>query len=268
MRTIVFLHAHPDDESSLTAGTMAMAHDRGDRVVEVFATSGELGEKDPHAPETETVLEQRRREAEEAAGIIGVDRVEWLGYRDSGMTGWSQNADPRNLISADVDEVASRLAGILDEEKADYLVGYDWHGTYGHPDHIRVHEVMVRAGRLAECRPRVLEATTHQEERKAMIARGIALGILPDDGTWDPETRGDDGRPVGVPEKDLTWAVELTEEYLGRKRRALACHASQCSDVGFFLSLPPELFAVLFHTEYYVDPSDGGDMRRGWPFQG
>lgn len=234
MRTIVFVHAHPDDESSLTAGSMAMAHDRGDRVIEIFATSGELGEKDPEPPGPETVSEQRRREAVRAVEVIGIDCVEWLGYEDSGMTGWSQNADPSNFVSASTEEVASRVAGIADREGADFLVGYDWHGTYGHPDHVKVHEVVMRAGELSSCRPCVLQATTHQEERKSMISRGIAMGLLPDDGTWDPETRGDDGRPVGVPEKEIKWAVDLTDEYIERKRRALSCHASQRSDVGFF----------------------------------
>ena len=66
-----------------------------------------------------------------------MQRVAWLGYRDSGMTGWEQNTHDGAFHSADLDEAAGRLAAILDEEHADILVGYDWHGGYGHPDHVR-----------------------------------------------------------------------------------------------------------------------------------
>ena len=65
------------------------------------------------------------------------------------MTGWEQNADPSSFMQADVDEAAGRLAEVLREEQADVLTTYDWHGNYGHPDHIKVHHVGHRAAELA-----------------------------------------------------------------------------------------------------------------------
>ena len=77
-------------------------------------------------------------------------RVEWLGYKDSGMTGWEQNSDPESFLQAPVDEAAETAGSkILREEQADVLTVYDWHGNYGHPDHIKVHTVGHRAAEMA-----------------------------------------------------------------------------------------------------------------------
>ena len=89
-------------------------------------------------------------------------RVAWLGYHDSGMTGWEHNDDPASFWQADVDEAAERLAAILREEQADVIVLYDWHGGYGHPDHIQVHRVGHRAADLAGT-PRRFEATYNRD---------------------------------------------------------------------------------------------------------
>ena len=116
MATIVFLHAHSDDEASSTAGSMTRASERGDRVVVVYATNGCHGEVPEDLREGETVVERRRAEAEASAVVTGTARVEWLGYQDSGMTGWPSNDAEGAFCSADLDEAAGRLARILDEE--------------------------------------------------------------------------------------------------------------------------------------------------------
>ena len=110
--TIVFLHAHPDDEASQTAGAMARAVAEGHRVVTVFATNGDHGEL-PAAglPDGETLVHWRRREAQASADALGVQRIAWLGYADSGMTGWEQNTHANAFHGADVDEAARRLVG-------------------------------------------------------------------------------------------------------------------------------------------------------------
>ena len=112
MATIVFLHAHPDDEASSTAGSMTRASERGDRVVVVYATNGCHGEVPEDLREGETVVERRRAEAEASAVVTGTARVEWLGYQDSGMTGWPSNDAEGAFCSADLDEAAGRLARI------------------------------------------------------------------------------------------------------------------------------------------------------------
>ena len=121
MSTIVFVHAHPDDESSQTAGMMALAARAGHRVVTVFATDGDHGQRPEGLGDDGDVVEHRRGEARAAARVLGVERLDWLGYRDSGMTGWAQNDDPRSLHRADTDDAAARLARILDREDADEI---------------------------------------------------------------------------------------------------------------------------------------------------
>ena len=88
MGTLVVFHAHPDDEAIATGGSMARAHAEGHRVVLVVATNGEHGEVPDDLAEGETLADRRRAETERSAAALGVDEVLWLGYADSGMTGW------------------------------------------------------------------------------------------------------------------------------------------------------------------------------------
>ena len=104
----------------------------------------------------------RPHELAESARIIGFSAVEMLGYRDSGMAGEPTNDAPDCFARADEAEAAVRLAGILTDERADVLVIYDDHGGYGHPDHIQVHRVGVRAAELAGT-PHVYEATIDRD---------------------------------------------------------------------------------------------------------
>src|SRR5271167_1420969 len=120
MPTVVFFHAHPDDEAIASAGTMAGMAAEGHRVVLVTATRGELGEYPPDAlDEGETLAERRAVELADACRVLGVARAEQLGYGDSGMEGEASNDDPAAFARADVDEAADRLATLLSEEGAD-----------------------------------------------------------------------------------------------------------------------------------------------------
>ncbi len=261
MTTIVFCHAHPDDEASLSSGSMARAAAQGDRVVLVFATDGEHGEVPEDLRPGETLATRRRREASASADVLGVARLAWLGYRDSGMRGWAQNEHEQAFVAAPLDEAAARLANILDEERADVLVGYDWHGGYGHPDHVQVHRVAHRAAQLAQRRPVLLEVTMNRDAMRRMAQSARDAGV-PD---FDPDAPMDDGNPLGTPEAELSWEVDVAA-YVDRKRAALACHASQVTDIGGFLAVPAEQFAAAFGREYYVQVGVAPGMRRGWPF--
>jgi LmbE family N-acetylglucosaminyl deacetylase len=263
MATIVYCHAHPDDEASQTSGTMARAADQGHRVVVVFATNGDHGEVATDAVEGETVAAYRAREAAASAAAIGLARVAWLGYADSGMAGWSQNDHENSLHRADVDEAARRLADILDEEHADVVVGYDWHGGYGHPDHVKVHHVVHRAAELARRRPRLLESTMNREEMVRLMEMGRQAGMDLED--FDPEQPMDDGNGFGTSEDEITWRVDVTA-YLDRKRASLEAHRSQATDIETFLSLPPEMFDLVFGHEHLLEPGLDGTMREDWPF--
>ncbi len=259
--TIVFVHAHPDDEASQTSGTMARAVAEGHRVVLVVATNGDHGNVPDDLAPGETVVDRRRREAEAAAEVIGLHRVARLGYTDSGMTGWEQNTADGAFAAADVDEAAARVAAVLDEEGADIVVGYDWHGAYGHPDHVQVHRVTHRAADLAARRPRVLESTYNRDRMRTLVAMAEAAGQE----AIDPDAGWDDGNPMGTPEAEIHWQVDVTD-LIPTKRAALACHASQVDDVGFMLQMPQEAFALMFGAEHYIEPGRDARMVRGWPF--
>ena len=249
--TIVFLHAHPDDEASGTAGTMRLAADAGHRVVCVYATNGDHGTAPDDLREGESVVQRRRSEAQESAQVLGTARVAWLDYADSGMTGWEQNGHEASFHTADTGAAAQRLAAILDEEDADVLVGYDWHGGYGHPDHVKVHRVAYAAADLAKRRPRMLENTMNRDHMRRMLeaARDAGAGV---DADWDPDTPADDGNPFGTPEAELHWHVDV-RPVLAAKRSALAAHSSQ-EDVGWMLGMPQEQFAAVFGDEWFIEP--------------
>ena len=263
--TIVFLHAHPDDEASQTAGAMARAVAEGHRVVTVFATNGDHGEL-PAAglPEGETLVHWRRREAQASADALGVQRIAWLGYADSGMTGWDQNSHEGAFTTAPLDEAGARFAAILDEEDADMAVGYDWHGGYGHPDHVQVHRVLHRGAELAARTPRLLESTMNRDAMRRFGEAAKAAGV---EGTeeWDPDQPMDDGNPLGEPESAISWRVDVSP-WIERRRSALQAHQSQTTDVGMMLAMPPEVFAAFFGHEYYVEPGRAPGMVDGWPF--
>ncbi|GGL31546.1 PIG-L family deacetylase [Phycicoccus endophyticus] len=261
MSTIVFLHAHPDDEASQTSGTMARAVDEGHRVVLVVATNGEHGTAPEDLAPGETVAQRRRRELTASAEVIGLHRVEWLGYADSGMSGWEQNAHERAFATADVEQAARRVAAVLEEEGADVLVGYDWHGGYGHPDHVQVHRVALAAAGLASRTPRRLESTMNRDAMRELTLLARAAGQE----VFDPDAPMDDGNPMGTPAAELHWRVDV-RDLVERKRAALACHASQTSDVGMMLAMPPEVFAAAFGFEHFIEPGCAPGMVQGWPF--
>ncbi len=260
MATLVFVHAHPDDEASQTAGTMARAVAEGHRVVLVYATNGDHGDVPPDLAEGETLVDRRRREAACSARVIGTHRVEWLGYADSGMTGWGQNEHEASFMRAQVEDAAMILAEVLRDEKADVVIGYDWHGGYGHPDHIKAHQVTKRAAELAQT-PRYLESSMNRDALRRLYEAAAAAGQA--DQAWDADAPMDDGNPLGTPEAELHWGVDVTP-WLEVKRAALACHASQASDVGEMLAMPPEAFTAIFGAEHYLEPGRPEGMVSGW----
>src|SRR4051794_4678609 len=147
--TLMTTHAHPDDETIGTGGTMALNVRAGRRVVLVTCTRGEMGEivvPDLDTPDNHRRLgEIRAGELEAAMGELGVTEWENLGYRDSDMMGRVDNLDPRSFWQADLDEAARRLVFLIRRPRPDVVTTYNEYGGYGHPDHIRTHDVAVRA---------------------------------------------------------------------------------------------------------------------------
>jgi LmbE family N-acetylglucosaminyl deacetylase len=232
----------------------------------VVATNGEHGESPDDLADGETLADRRRTETERSAAALGVHRIAWLGYRDSGMHGWEQNDDPQSFLRAELDEAAGRLAAIVDEERADLLVAYDWHGMYGHPDHVKVHHVGHRAAELART-PRLFEATMNRDALVKAMEDGVAAEAADIEGAadWDPNDPMDDGNPFGSPEAEIHLAVDVSA-VVHRKLQAIACHASQVTDIGTFLAMPEEVFARSFSIEWFIEPGAPPGMRRGWLF--
>jgi len=250
---IVFFHAHPDDEAIFTGGTIALLTAGGARVVLVVATSGERGEVRGELRPGESLEERRLEETRRAAEILGISRVEFLGYADSGMLGEPTNEAPGSFFSADRAAAAGRLAEILDEEDAETLVVYDERGIYGHPDHVMVHHVGVDA---ASIRPPVVlyEATVDREylhfvERHLVADAGASMVLL--------EQAHDLRRwPIGVPSVEVTTIVDV-RSVLDRKRAAMAAHGSQIPEMAPVLGMSDATFAEVYGFEWYV--------RRGAP---
>jgi LmbE family N-acetylglucosaminyl deacetylase len=245
MSSIVALHAHPDDEALLTGGWLAQRAAAGDRVVLVVATDGGGG----LAASSSTGLplgQQRRAELIHAATVLGIARVVWLGYADSGMVGAPTTGSGR-FVDVPISDAAHVVAAILDEEDAAVLTGYDARGGYGHPDHIQVHLVARAAQTLARRRPELWEATLDSTwlVRVLRVLRPFAR-LLP--GLTLP------GDEIYSRRSDVSVAVDVRAQW-GPKRAALAAHGSQASGgvrtIALLLALPRPLGRRLLGTEWF-----------------
>lgn len=251
----------------------------GHRVVLIIATDGRHGTP----PATgEDIVAFRRGEVEASARVLGIEPPLWLGYHDSGMLGAETNTDDLALARADVDEAAGRLVKILDDVEADFLLGYDHHGGYGHPDHVQVHKIVLAAAGRTRKPLRLLFTSFSATEAAAQMDDPALLDILKAEApdlaavfeTMDPQSIniGSDGEPMGLDDSDLRWKITLDAEELAAKRRAMECHSSQTSDVGMMLSLPRAIYDARFGAEFltvpeYIDARGTvGPPVEGWPF--
>lgn len=251
MATIVALHAHPDDESISTGGTLARAADEGNRVVLVFATRGECGEVAPgFLADGEELGARREQEARASAAVLGVERVEFLGYRDSGMDGEPTNDDPRCFWQADLHEAVEQFATLLRDEGADVCIIYDDHGGYGHPDHVQVHRVGVRAVEAAGT-PHVLEATFNRDHIRRLTdaaLRDPETAMAGPDAAEPPDI---DEETFGSTDDEITTVIDVTP-WIDRKRASMRAHASQIPADSFFLSMPDDGFTAAFGQEWFI----------------
>ena len=251
---MVFFHAHPDDEAIFTGGTMARLADEGWAVVLVVATGGELGTRYAAGRDAAGLRAKRQAETRRAAEALGVTRLEFLGYHDSGVPGADANLLPGSFNSADPDEAAARLAAICGEEAAAALVAYDDHGIYGHPDHLKVHEVGLRAAERAGVQV-VYEATVDREYLH-FVETHLVVEVLGD----APEL-GLAVTSLGVPTVEVTTTVDV-RPVLERKRVAMAAHASQIPEGGYALRLAPAAFSAVYGFEWYVRRGPSGPLEK------
>lgn len=250
--TAVFVHAHPDDEALFTSGTMADLALQGHRVVLVVCTDGAEGLA-AEVVRGRDLAAIRRQELEASAATLGVAEVYWLGYGDSGLNAEvvPQPDAPTPLVYASREEVVTRLAGILRNEAAAVVVGYDPNGGYGHPDHIAVHEIVYEAAAKAGV-PRILEATMPRDRLVRLAHRFRFVRRLVK--AFDP-TMFDD---AFTPEHQITHVIDV-RDLIDVKRDALRAHASQTTGgsvprtIAMLLKLPRVLYRRWFGYEHFVE---------------
>jgi len=273
--TLMTVHAHPDDESIGTGGTMAKAVAAGHRVVLVTCTRGEMGEI--VVPELDTPDNHRRlgelraAELERAMGRLGVTEWENLGYHDSDMMGRPGNLDPRSFWQADLDEAARRLVWLIRLYRPDVITTYNNFGGYGHPDHIRAHDVTVRAfpragdpgwypeqlapehggtgptvedGGLATWTPvklyeQAIPASVRERMRQVLEARGQrAWWTPPDDATPEQVAEMEAYATLMlVPDESVTAWVDIDGAPLEAKWEAMHEHVTQLAPDFPFLAI-------------------------------
>jgi LmbE family N-acetylglucosaminyl deacetylase len=149
-KTILFVGAHPDDETFGIGGTLALYAAAGVKVYYACATRGEAGTIGPEAMKGyATIGEMRWAELTCAAKVLGLVDIIHLGYRDSGMAGSKDTKHPKALVKASAEQVAGRIVKVIREIKPQVVITFDPIGGYRHPDHIAVHNATVMAFRAA-----------------------------------------------------------------------------------------------------------------------
>lgn len=260
---LLAVHAHPDDESSKGAATMARYVAEGARVMVATFTGGERGDVLNPRLDAARVLADlpavRRAEMAEAARILGVEHV-WLGFVDSGLP----EGDPLPPLPEgcfaleDVDQAARPLVGLIRQFQPHVVTTYDENGGYPHPDHIMTHKVTMAALTVAadpnlwpELGPpwRVAKVyyhmTFHRERTraldKAMHAQGLASPYAERLRRWPDDPKQAERLTTFVP----------CAEWFGVRDDALRAHATQVDPEGFWFAVPLEIQQAAWPTEDY-----------------
>ncbi|MBI3537462.1 MAG: PIG-L family deacetylase, partial [Chloroflexi bacterium] len=146
---LLFIFAHPDDETFGTGGTIAYYARRGVEVHYICATRGEVGEAPPDLRGYKSVGEMREAELKCAANILGIHAIHFLNYRDSGMPGSTDNTHPNAFAAQPTELIARQIASLIREIRPQVIVTFDPIGGYLHPDHIAAHNATLRAYEIA-----------------------------------------------------------------------------------------------------------------------
>ena len=261
---LMAVHAHPDDESSKGAATMARYVDEGAAVLVVTCTGGERGSilnpalKD-RADIEENMPEIRRAEMERAREILGVEQ-HWLGFVDSGLP----EGDPLPPLPegcfalVPLDEAVERLVREVRSFRPHVMTTYDENGGYPHPDHIRTHEISVAAFEAAGDPDRFPDAGEPWQPLKlyydvgfsvervdavheALVSRGLDS---PFDEWRERRARWNQDRRVPT----LTTRVNVAD-WFPRRDAALLAHATQVDPDGWFFKVPHEVLREVWPTE-------------------
>ena len=257
---LLTVHAHPDDEASKGAATVAAYHQAGVYCTLVCCTGGEEGEILNPAMDRPDVVENlteiRKKELESSAKIIGYDEVVMLGYRDSGMPNSPSNSYPNAFANADSDEAVSRLVSVIRKTRPQVIVTYpDDREGYNHPDHLQVHDISVLAFDAAgnsdlypeagePWQPLKLYFTMWSRARiEALHAKFLELGMeSPYEGFFDRPSR----------DHLITTKIAIADHWEIRGE-ALKAHATQVDPKSqFWFGLPDDVARDIHPYDDYV----------------
>ena len=260
--TIVTVHAHPDDEASKGAPTLARYAAEGVDTVLVCCTGGEEGGIQNPAmdrPEVrEHLTEIRAGELERSAAVIGFREVVLLGYRDSGMPNTEANHNPAAFAHTDLDEAVGRLVAVIRRRRPQVLITYnDDQTAYPHPDHLRVHDISVlafdRSGdpdwypQLGEpWQPLKLYYSVWSRERLVAVHEALLRlrGSSPYKEDWFQGRPSQDHR--------ITTRIDV-RDYLWARTQSLLAHATQIDpNEAFWFGLTDEELSEVYPYEDWV----------------
>jgi mycothiol S-conjugate amidase len=260
--SLLTVHAHPDDEASKGAGTVARYHAEGIRTTLVCCTGGEEGDilnPEMELPEVRAnIAAVRRDELAKAAEVIGYDEVVMLGYRDSGMPGSDANHHQESFAQSSFRDAVGRLVTIIRRTKPQVIVTYgDDHRGYPHPDHIKVHDITVPAFEAAgdpdaypwagdPWQPLKLYYTMWSRKRmEATHKKFIELGLeSPFSDDWFKN------RPNA--DEQTTTSVDIYG-YTDARRDGLLAHRTQVDpNSRFWFGLPPEVAREIHPYDDYI----------------
>ncbi|WP_076476866.1 mycothiol conjugate amidase Mca [Williamsia sterculiae] len=257
------VHAHPDDESSKGAATMAKYAAEGNDVLVVTLTGGERGDILNPAMDLpgikERMPEVREEEMAKAAAALGVQQT-WLGFVDSGLP----EGDPLpplpagSFATVPLDEAVEALVRVVRSFRPHVMITYDEHGGYPHPDHIRDHEVSMAAFDAAGDPERFPDAGDPWTPLKIYYVHGFVrarMQLLADEftkqGIENPYKEWLDRWK----DRDDLMARVTTQiscgEYFPQRDEALRAHATQIDPNGVFFAVPMEWQQRLWPTEEY-----------------
>ncbi len=263
---LLAVHAHPDDESSKGAATMARYVAEGARVMVATCTGGERGDVlnpalkgDPDL--LRDMAEFRRREMARAVAELGVEHT-WLGFVDSGLPeGDPLPPLPEGCFALQpLETAAAPLVALVRAFRPHVVTTYDENGGYPHPDHIMCHKVSVEAFEAAADPDRYPGTGEPWQPLKLYYDRGFSRAkivafheAMLAEGRESPfaewlERWDDDGDPR--PEPVVTTRIECAD-YFPVRDRALLAHATQIDPQGWFFSIPQELQRRVWPTEDY-----------------
>ena len=229
-RGLLAIFAHPDDETFGAGGAMALAAERGHDVWVICATNGDEGGRADEAGDHAMDPEIRRDELRCACAALGIHAPVFLGYRDSGMETWTPKSGA--FVLADREEVVARLVEEVRRLRPAVIVTFDAGGIYGHPDHVRVHEVATEAYRRTSGEPGGPTALYHQGLPRSWAERMIQIWSGTGDGgeaaapTEDDLLQRQRFLELARPDEDITTSIDV-RAVLDRKHAAFRCHASQ-----------------------------------------